>query len=127
MGCNTARLIPDWGRAGPCKVGGPWVHPQEVGLKEYNAAVVAQENCLIHYEIPSDLGPSWAPAVAETSAELDVIKNGNSHLSDVTSFWMGGSTTEPHQTIIKHNQYRTDTSGNNSEFKIRLIRLAFRF
>ena len=59
----------------------------------------------------TDLGSSWAPAVAETSAELNVIRAGNSQLSDIKTFWVGGSTGQPHGSVIQYEEYRTDDSG----------------
>ena len=61
---------------------------------------------------PTDLGPSWAPAVVETQAELDLIENGNKQLSQVASFYIGGTTNRSHLSFVSLSQYKTGNSGN---------------
>ena len=45
---------------------------------------------------PTDLGSSWAPAVVESQAELDLIENGDKQLSQVASFFIGGTANINH-------------------------------
>ena len=62
----------------------------------------------------TDLGSSWAPVVVDSQAELDLIENGNKQLSEVATFYLGGSTDRGHQEHIVLSQYKTDSSGNKA-------------
>ena len=61
----------------------------------------------------TELGTGWAPAVADTSVELNNIDRGQKQLSNDRSFWIGGSTNEPatDDIAMDYSKYVSGESG----------------
>ena len=62
---------------------------------------------------PTELGDKWAPAIPENEKHLESIENGNKNLSDIRSFYIGGSAKHSggNGQIISYSSYFQDTSG----------------
>ena len=66
-------------------------------------------NIFIYLKVSS----GWTPAVVDTRAELDFIRQAQRGLSHDRSYWIGGSTDSPPWSTTNYlNQYRTSDMGS---------------
>ena len=60
----------------------------------------------------SGLGEGWAPAVLNSRAELNFLKQAQKGFSDDRSYWLGGCTSTQPWSIINLSKYRPGDSCN---------------
>ena len=60
---------------------------------------------LIFLKLFSEIGFGWAPAMINSSLELDFIEGQHRRLSNHMNFWIGGSTSAFNESKIKITEY----------------------
>ena len=66
----------------------------------------------------SGQGEGWGPAVLNTQAEVDLIKQKQMEFYFDRSYWVGGSTSASPGNIIDLSEYNTGNSSNSNIFWI---------
>ena len=61
----------------------------------------------------SDLGDLWSPAIPDNDQHLQSIENENKNLSDIRSFYIGGSAQQSSTSpkALSYSSYFKDNSG----------------
>ena len=60
----------------------------------------------------SEIGPDWTPAIFDSKAEFDFIKESQQWLSNVENYWIGGYTDAEPKRIIGLSKYKSTPSCN---------------
>ena len=61
----------------------------------------------------SDIGCGWGPAVLNEEREIYIIREAVNGSYDNRRYWIGGTSDDPHDSIILHSDYYTDRSGSH--------------
>ena len=61
-----------------------------------------------------ELGDGWGPAILETEAEFNFVREADKSINDTNSYWIGGSTNNCCLLEIPYSDYIPDDSGKSA-------------
>ena len=85
-----------------------WLDPNSLILSFQCDIFMLSSSCL-------GFGPQWKPAAINSTQEFQDLFEGHKQLKDTHTFFVYGSTIRPNGTVISHDDYRLDRSGETKK------------